>query len=82
MTASVSSNDEGPAHDRSTLTRSVACAIACAGLSIFTRGAAAQIMSAPATPNATPKGTKGQLAVDFQLGNGQLIAAGKRYVRQ
>jgi hypothetical protein len=28
------------------------------------------------------KGTKGQLAVDFQLGNGQLIAAGKRYVRQ
>ena len=38
---------------RSTLTRSVACAIACAGLSIFTRGAAAQIMSAPATPNAT-----------------------------
>ena len=38
---------------RSTLTRSIACAIACAGLSIFTRGAAAQIMSAPATPNAT-----------------------------
>jgi len=28
------------------------------------------------------KGTKGQLAVDFQLGNGQLIAAGKTYVRQ
>jgi hypothetical protein len=28
------------------------------------------------------KGTKGQLAVDFQLGNGQLLAAGKRYVRQ
>ena len=39
---------------RSTLTRSVACAIACAGLSIFTRGSAAQIISAPATPNATP----------------------------
>jgi len=28
------------------------------------------------------KGTKGQLAVDVQLGNGQLLAAGKRYVRQ
>lgn len=28
------------------------------------------------------KGTKGQLAVDFQLGNGRLIAAGKTYVRQ
>lgn len=28
------------------------------------------------------KGTKGQLAVDFQLGNGQLVAAGKRYIRQ
>jgi len=42
-----------PLMTRSTLTRSVACAIACAGLSIFTRGAAAQIMSAPATPNAT-----------------------------
>jgi hypothetical protein len=28
------------------------------------------------------KGTKGQLAVDFQLGNGQLLAAGKRYLRQ
>jgi len=28
------------------------------------------------------KGTKGQLAVDFQLGNGQLLAGGKRYLRQ
>jgi hypothetical protein len=28
------------------------------------------------------KGTKGQLAVDFQLGNGELLAAGKRYLRQ
>jgi hypothetical protein len=28
------------------------------------------------------KGTKGQLAVDFQLGNGQLVAAGKTYLRQ
>jgi hypothetical protein len=28
------------------------------------------------------KGTKGQLAVDFQLANGQLVAAGKTYVRQ
>ena len=28
------------------------------------------------------KGTKGQLAVDFQLANGQLLAAGKRYLRQ
>src|SRR5262245_18859959 len=38
---------------RSPLTRSVVCVIACGGLSIFTRGAAAQIMSAPATaPNA------------------------------
>ena len=28
------------------------------------------------------KGSKGQLAVDFQLGNGELLAAGKRYLRQ
>lgn len=28
------------------------------------------------------KGSKGQFAVDFQLGNGQLIAAGKTYLRQ
>ena len=28
------------------------------------------------------EGTKGQLAVDIQLGNRQLLAAGKRYARQ
>ena len=28
------------------------------------------------------KGTKGQLAVDFQLGNGELVSGGKRYLRQ
>lgn len=28
------------------------------------------------------KGTKGQLAVGFQLGNGELLAGGKRYLRQ
>jgi len=39
------------------LTRSIACVIACGGLSIFTRGAAAQIMSAPATPNDATSGT-------------------------
>ena len=37
---------------RSLLARTLTCVIACAGLSIFTRGTAAQIMSAPAAPNA------------------------------
>ena len=40
---------------RSLLARTLTCVIACAGLSIFTRGTAAQIMSAPAAPNAASR---------------------------
>ena len=51
----------------SPLTRSAACVIACAGLSIFTRGAAAQIMSAPGTPNATSSSALADWNITYRM---------------
>ena len=52
---------------RSPLARSAWCVIACAGLSIFTRGATAQIMSAPPAPNATSSSALADWNITYRL---------------